>query len=470
MHHFLPRKLTAIEQISLCSDLPKNIDIFGASDYLLPLPGNYNSTNEDYKAKLSKHFEESKILLKDAIITAENYAKSIKDSINKPNKDKNALNEIHPHIRMEICKYKVLYSKISELRKKTDSTRLKIAEKQILLLKSLYNLAEWLISHPYPVLINIDRAMLKIDAKSFQYDQSMNRELHYFKVAYQEQIMFINHIPYPFRSFTDNRNFLRSLVDSAMASRKANTSYFESPTQEETLFRFFDCGSSPLSKSSLVPIQIEFSPPSVIKWINEATISIAKYDGISINERKEIISIFVTRYIFERIYPKLQPPNRYDPQFYLKRQKILDKKPHEANIPNKYIPQQSVNLPVSKYFESSSIAQAPVQWLKLMQFKVCPLDVAYCIFKTHESLSIMATLQATLNSNGDNSEDFFSKMPGFDDIIDIWICLVCVADVADPRGMNDFIGEWTRLPGFPQRFMACCAYLEAAISQIDEIL
>ena len=86
----------------------------------------------------------------------------------------------------------------------------------------------------------------------------------------------------------------------------------------------------------------------------------------------------------------------------------------------------------------------------------------------------MATLQATENvmQNGKSqeidSESFFSKVPGFDDIFGLWICLFCTAQLADARTLYASIVNWSKLPGFSQRFLACCAYLEAAISQSEQ--
>ena len=162
----------------------------------------------------------------------------------------------------------------------------------------------------------------------------------------------------------------------------------------------------------------------------------------------------------------ISPVNNTNEKFYKAMDVIRQRTPEESNILPKYVPESCKGKPVQEMFRSSSIAEAPIEWLELSQFKVCPLDIGYCIFKVHESLSIMVTLQA---SSGDESADFFARMPGFDDIFDIWLCMVCCSNLADPIGINNFLSTWSRLPVFPSRFHACCAYLEAAVQQIQTI-
>lgn len=64
-------------------------------------------------------------------------------------------------------------------------------------------------------------------------------------------------------------------------------------------------------------------------------------------------------------------------------------------------------------------------------------------------------------------ETFFSKVPGFDDIFNFWVCLLCAARLADARGLNEFITKWRDLPGLSSRIRASCTYLEAAITHIE---
>ena len=461
------KKNSLIEEIQSSINFPKDIKLELLENYLMILPGRLNDSNSLYSNKLIDHFKESISIINEKIPIVEKYINELRLKAGSIFHEKNP-NFDTTYIKKDIIiKTKIIHKRIMKLKTKVECSDLEFAENQLKNLYSLLNFLNWLINNPYPILLNIDRVMLKVGAKSFQTNPILFKELHTLKEFYRQQLSYLYHIPPPFRSSLENRNFVRSLVDSGMASRKANTSYFESLSMEEILFKFFDSNSSPLFKSNLIPIKIQKNQQSVIKWINDSANIISKFDGINIPERKEVLIIFLTRYFFDRTYPLFQPINNLNNNFSNLKQKFLLKNPKEANIPLKYIPKNCINLSVSNIFLNSSISQAPVQWLKLMQFKVCPLDVAYCIFKTHESLSIMATLQATENSKGESSEDFFSKMPGFDDIFDLWITLVCVTDIADPRGMNDFIGEWTKLPGFPQRFLACCAYLEAAISQIE---
>ena len=458
-----------VKTLSQRSDLPIGLDISLISPYLLPLPQTLPD-NSQFQMKLVKHYKDSVDSLVTKIEAARKILKDTEDTLEEKKLAKPDEIENQPQLKDDIQLYKVLYSKMNKLRIKISTMNVETAKKQLTVLLQLDILAKWLASNPLPIIINIERATPKTTAKTFSSDQYKYKKFRALKIALREQISMINHSPYAFRMSNENRKFVRSVVDAAMAARKANTSYFESPTVEESLFKFFDHHNSPIYKAGLLPINVGNDPDEVINWINRAAATIAALDGIQISERREVINVFVVRYFFERTYPQFQPEVvGDDAKFTETRERVLRMKPEEAHIPKKYIPPSCLDLPVSKLFESSSIAKAPALWMSMMQFKCCPLDVAYYIFKVHESLSIMATLQATENSQGTTSEDFYSKMPGFDDIFDLWLCLVCYADLADPRGMNNFVGNWTRLPGFPQRFVACCAYLEAAVSQIEAL-
>jgi hypothetical protein len=142
--------------------------------------------------------------------------------------------------------------------------------------------------------------------------------------------------------------------------------------------------------------------------------------------------------------------------------------PTEANVVLRYVPDGCQTRPIPELFQSSTVARAPLEWLQLTQFYVCPLDVAYGVFKVHESLTVMATLQVTQNEPSAGPMAFYAKMPGFDDIFGFWIALLAVSDVADPRALVAFLNKWSGLPAFPKRFMACCAYLEASVTHIAE--
>lgn len=450
------------------TDLPPGIDINLVTPFLLPLPSKF-SDNTAYNNKICNHYKDVLNSLQEKIpICQKMNDESVAALEEKKQKQPDPIDN-QPQIRNEIILYNVLFKMFKKLDIKIEETNLGALSQQLEALKQLEILAQWLFNNPMPIIINVQRAAPRPLSKSFTSNQTLYKHYRILKIALREQISLINHSPSIFNMASENRAFLRKVVDSAMASRKANTAYFESPVIEEKLFTFFDHVNSPISRAGLIPIKVEKDTDAAIDWIRRASDTLVQLDGIQISDRKDVINVLVARYFFERTYPLFAPELHDDTIFSQTRQKIRQMNPKEAKIPLKYVNPNLLDKPVTEIFTSSSIASAPVGWMNLMEYKLCPLDVAYCIFKVHESLSIAATLQATENSKGTTSEDFYSKLPGFDDIFDLWICLVATSDIADPCGMNNFIGEWTRLPGFPQRFVACCTYLEAAVSQIKVI-
>jgi len=449
-------------------NLPSHVDINELSPYLLVLPGKFADSPSDYQQKLMEHFNEAvSILTKQLEESYEYVAKTRKRCEDILRKEPPILS-FQTSYKYQIRKYIVLNTKMNKVRVLVASNNLHVAESQFHIIKSLLAFAQWLVLNPHTVFINLNRALPGLDARAFSSNQKLFREHRAFKMALSEQIKLINQLPPFFRTNSENRNFLRCAVDSAMASRKAGTTYFEPLAIEESLFAFLDSTVSPLAKTSLLPIQIESDFNSVSNWIQSAVSVITKFDSIDNIERKEVINVFAMRFLFERTYPLLRPENQYSVSFSRAMQTATQKSPLEMGIPEKYIPAQCMNVPVAEMFSVSSISSAPIEWLRYAQFKVSPLDVAFCIFKVHESLSIMATLQATNMNESQDSEEFFAKMPGFDDIFDLWLSSVCVSGVTDPKGICEFISKWSRLQGFPSRFLACCAYLEASISQIEE--
>lgn len=460
--------MDAIDLLASRPDLPPQVDINLVKPYLLPLPNKF-SDNTAFYAKLNNHYRDVAAQLHDKIPAGQKMLEDSLQSLNDNKEKQPDQIENQPQIKNEICLYHVLFDKFKRLDLKIENINIGVLKQQIEILKQLEILANWLISNPTSIIINVQRASPKPISKSFSANQHLYKKYRSVKIALREQISLINHSPSIFNMTSENRAFLRKVVDNAMASRKANTAYFESPVIEEKLFTFFDHVNSPIARAGMLPIRVNKDIDEAIMWIKSAAETLVQLDAIPITDRRDVINVLVSRYFFERTYPMFVPELKHDEVFTATRQKIRGMTPEEAHIPLKYVNKAILDKPVTEIFKLSSIHSAPVGWMNLMEFKLCPLDIAYCIFKVHESLSIAATLQATENSKGTTSEDFYSKMPGFDDIFDLWICLVATSDIADPCGMNNFITEWTRLPGFPQRFVACCTYLEAAVSQIKEL-
>jgi hypothetical protein len=114
-------------------------------------------------------------------------------------------------------------------------------------------------------------------------------------------------------------------------------------------------------------------------------------------------------------------------QFLTQKELIRGLTPREANL---IVPKEFVDQPVMRLFNSSSIAKAPLDWLEMVTFQVCPFDIAY---------AKMAILLATQGQENDESQVFFEKMPGFDDIFGHWVGLLAVSELPDPKGLITFM-------------------------------
>ena len=457
-------KNTQLSLLAFCSDLPQGINVKNLESYLLFMPGSFESAISDYQAKLISHFQEVITVLTKNVITNQELIEKEQEHLRSIGVKTLECPTSNPFIRQELLKYRILAQKNIALDLKLESNNLSSLQHLNKVLNDLLLLTKWLLIKPRLIFINIKRAMPTPSALTYAADQHLFREHRAIRLALKSQINLINTYPPFFNLVNENRNFVRSAVDTAMGNRKGNTSYFEESAIEDSLFAFFDASSSPLAKAKLIPITVPNDFQSICGWLTQAIDVVVKYDNIENTERKDVIAVYLTRYLFNKLYPRVKPNSINDLPFSRVMQHFARLNPEENHIPAKYVPEAYKNRPVADFFMSSSVTKAPKEWLMLAQFKVCPLDVAYCIFKVHESLSIMVTLQA---SDGQETQDFFSKMPGFDDIIDVWIALVCCSDVADPQSLYSFIYAWSRLPGFPSRFMNCTTYLEAAIQQIE---
>ena len=424
--------------LSQRTDIPTSVHINEVAHYLLPLPVKLPD-NSQYQMKLVKHYKDAAETLKSRIVEAQNILKATEQSVKEKENSKPDEVDLQSTIKNEIQLYKVLYYKIKSIRLKIAGLTLQESKKQLSSLKQLRILANWLATNPCPIIINIERAAPKPTAKLFSSNQRLYKKYRAMKIALKEQISLINHSPYSYRMKNENRRFIRSAVDTAMASRKANTSYFESLSIEESLFQFFDSHNSPISKAGLLPIQVSDSEEA-ISWISRAAQAVAQLDDIPIPERMDVINIFIVRYFFDRTYPQFQPTVKADdPKFSKTRQRVVAMTPEEAHIPKKYIPPQCADKPVSQLFEATSITKAPAMWMTMMQFKCCPLDVAYYIFKVHESLSIMATLQAT-----ENKENYLGELSlDYDFLIELQQELKSpqVNTTEERKKQNEEIGE-----------------------------
>ncbi|KAH0787127.1 hypothetical protein GPJ56_009125 [Histomonas meleagridis] len=369
----------------------------------------------------------------------------------------------------EIRIYQFLKQELSNLEDSVIANRQLISTNQIKIFKQLEILCKWLIDHPRPYLIDVSHSTIPLDFSTLHQNPTLYKTYFRLKTAINEKLEFISTFPKQvFSSNIQNISFLKSAIESGLSSMKNEINYFEPIPIEEPLYLFLESPSSPLTNANLIPIQVTNDDKSVLQWLNNAKNEILSFLSVDDENRQNVINVFLERFLFDRKYPLLSYETKEHPEFISKIAKMAQLTPDKVGVVTKYIPKELVSEPIWKIFKHSTFSEAPVEWLHLAQFKVCPLDAGYCLSKAHESISIMATLQATENGSGDNVKDFFAKVPGFDDIFGLWICLLCSTEIGDPFALSEFLLRWSCLPCFGSRFAASCSYLEACLVQIGE--
>jgi hypothetical protein len=207
------------------------------------------------------------------------------------------------------------------------------------------------------------------------------------------------------------------------------------------------------------------TPDAVGRWVPQAQLAIAQW--LEISPLESCLPIFLTRFLFQSQFPDLTPRSPLDARFCEQRERIRSFTCKEADLAERCVPAEFWDQGVSELFHSSTIARAPLDWLETVVFQRSPLDCAFVIFKVHEALTKMAGLHAAQKRGVADAQEFFEGIPGFDDIFGHWVALLALSDLPDPKGIATFVTEWSKLPGFPQRFVACCTYLEASVRHIE---
>ena len=353
----------------------------------------------------------------------------------------------------------VLLKELNKVETRVHHWKAESLQEDVVICRNLLNLCEWLIRHPKPVYLAIPGV-----SASPSYQDVLLR-LEKLKVAVSAELSMYCMCPqHLFGASHFNKQFLQKFVDEAMSARKANSCYFEQLQDEESLYLFLDSDASPLHDLSFENVE---TIDAAGVWIREAVARLAEYDGIrSCKERELFLRVFATRYLFSRAFPKLAMASISSAKFDNNRALIRTKTPGFIGIDAKYIGNELIERPLSDLFENTSINQAPVAWLEMAQFAVSPPDVAFCIAKVHESLTIMATLQAS-RGNGSVAKDFFRKIPGFDDIFGLWVAAVAVSNAGNLMGISQFLSDCECLFDFIPRFAMCVTYLQASIANIN---
>ncbi|KAK8837677.1 hypothetical protein M9Y10_036212 [Tritrichomonas musculus] len=562
--------------------------------YLIPFQDDISLSDPQFNQRIINHLTKCRKIIYNAIPRIQEELQEINESLLKDPLEHYQLPEINPANRFLHLKLRFLLKKIAKLTKINAANRIERINRQFLLLNSLIQLIDYLLSSTQNlkrIMIKISRAVEPVDQTIFTITRPKAQLLHLIRRLVKTHLIEISLIPVPFSSASANRNFLREIIDAGVNAKKPGTSYFSELPSEASLDVFFESPHSPLcqkrymisptthQKENIPPLlpydRTKTDPEYVKNWIFEATNAIIQWlqkgeNLEEINEDQEAaISILLERFLFAKTYPLLyvwdQPdsaaaldsnptPNdvpTYIPAIHIdfdsnsvldsnspntnstnsmsslnslsfsnpnsfnnnanieieendnsnnkndgnfeshydlengkrfshqseaailfahKMEEFAKQTPEQIGILPKYVPLQCRGKPVRAMFEVDSIARAPVEWLNNAIHHVCPIDAAYCIVKVHESLSVMAVLRATSEKADSGVEDFVEKMPGFDDIFEIWLSLLCVSGIPQPQKLMNFISVYSHLPGFTARVMASIAYLEASLCQLKSAL
>jgi hypothetical protein len=340
------------------------------------------------------------------------------------------------------------------------SARLSHARSTLSTIRELLKVVDWLLGNPRPLCLNFGPP-----AKNpllFTPNRKVSDHTVALQVAFDEAATFDRTIPDDVFSVKKlNRQFLSSSIESAFASRKAETLYFESLPNEDNIYLFFQSSACPLHELGW----FEMRPESICAWILRASEILSAFATTSLPEKAAILQILLSKFVFLLSYPDLRPRPEPSCELAGKIEAIRWSTAREVRLIEKFVPVQYFDRPVAELFQCSSIAKAPREWLLTVPFLVCPIDIGYVIFKAHEALTKMAILLIT--QAGGDSQAFFDNVPGFDDIFGHWVALLACADVPEPRATVEFLNTWSAMPGFPKRFLPCCAYFEAALAQIE---
>ena len=341
------------------------------------------------------------------------------------------------------------------------------------ILTAMIPLIDYLLQHPIPVAVKTSRLMSPADKTPYVYVQPLLKKLLGLRRKANMMYLQVQLMPPPFRSKHMNREYLNKLLDEASQQKKVGTTYFPELKDEDFLCLLFSHPLSPLLKEGLYPIaeEEELTPEFLKKWIDQATVSLAEFVLTEDLDRADLIAILLERFIFTVTYPKLlveptEESKRKDLE--QKMMKFSKKTPREIGINLSYVMDGYEDRPVSDLFNIDDISRAPLEWLSEMDFHICPIDSAFCLAKAHEALSMMCVLRKAKASHPSEVKDFMEKMPGFDDIFELWIALLSVSGLPDPFRTLNNIDKYSKLQGFTGRILSSIAYLEASVMQLAQ--
>jgi hypothetical protein len=264
-----------------------------------------------------------------------------------------------------------------------------------------------------------------------------SNHLRALEAALQEQQSLVTTLPRSQSStFADQQHkLLRDTIDQALLVRTQSHPYFERLPQEETLYRIFESPGSPLTKAHFIPFALDGKFESVSAWIESAVSVIAKFEGTGTFERRLVMYLFVTRFLFDRTFPQFDFRPRVDRTLLAKMSAI------------------------ARTVEHLRVDQAAIDWMNCSQFVTNPIDASFCLHMVMKALE--------MPSPGDDSDAYFAAMAEYSISSEVIVAVLCRSVCINPRAFVDYLGHWSRLTGFSGRCMAAIAFFGNAVEAID---
>jgi len=445
---------------------PSSFDFKALSSFLIAIPDAVVSQEPQIFEMVHQHLKKSKNLIEKEINKLEESISSLYQSLDHDVAqdflipDANDTNNF-PRKFLLFC--------IEEIRRYNTLSikeRIESMDERRVLLYAFLPLLDFLLESKIAVAVKISRLLSATDRTVFSCNRLSTSRLTVLKRLANKHYLYVQLVPPPFRSDTLNYEFFDNLINTGVSLRKSGTTYFPELPEEALLHVFLKSNKSPIVREGLLPFdENNIDPVSIKTWIDQATIILAEYDRTEDVNRAQTVAIFAMRFLFTILHPLLYPKSSYSQELVQRFVEFKKKTPIEIGILPKYVPEDCLNMPIAHYFSKDDISKEPISWLQQAQYHVCPIDAAFCIVKAHESLSLMAVLRATNSSHPSEVPDFMNKMPGFDDIFEVWLSLLSVCELQDPVRLYSFINNFSILPGFTGRLLSSFAYYEASLTQ-----
>lgn len=439
-------------------------------NYLIPIADSALTQDPQLIEQIQKHLQKANSVIKREHANVlqqiealnELYNHDINEDYNIP--ERNTLNWYD----IIILRYTI--KEIEHYNPSAIKNRLALLETQRNLMEGMMDLTQYLIDTQKNFAVRMQRIVQPRDRSLFLLDYEENCRASLLRRFANKLYTKVQILPPPFRSNTANREWLNKILDKIQC--KPETTYFSELPEEIDILDYFLSPKSPFLHEEGFdnPYDRENSPEAVKEWVDLATVVLAEYVQTEDQDRASLIAIIALRYLFTQTYPRFYPPRSHDIDHLNKvMQRFRNKTPKELNLVLKYIPQALQEEPTERLFSTDANAQQAVSFMREAELLLTPIDSAYCVVKAHECLSRMCVVNEFKNKGKETwtNDEFLEKLPGFDDIFDIWRAFLSNCYLADPKQLLSFIMDFSKLPGFTARILASLAYFEGAVNQLE---